>query len=543
VNKGENDLVGGLEAIQALLRELAAGHGSGYVLRMICDTLCSLFAFQSSAVAVRDSDEVLRIKASSKDLQSYLDNTGLHELAQEEAEIILRNGERRGDLYLYNCVPQTSTQKETWCAFLQELFGVGRYDLESVLVLPLIHYSDGLLGLLLIKDSKVRVPQSDVRFPLISTIAYIALLALQLEESRSYAEAQRRILEAQRQRLKELFVASTDLQRASRLEEILTTTAESVTSVCGFRRSAIYLIDGDRLKLEVTNGFSDHELSEFVKRNPISIEELLPLFDRKMSLAKHYLYDHRQRVVYHLAGDQHKGGMSWVRSAGWNPLFTLLIPIIDHEEVLGLLAVEEPDGVKFPDREQLRVVEFFADQAAAAIAQMRVHQLLKVEAGTDPLTGLYNRRSFMALALSAISTERSSTRKVALFYVDLDRFKSVNDQFGHQTGDRVLVECANRIKRAVRQNDLVARFGGEEFLLLCPDLERRTVGPYAERIRVSLEFSIPSGYRVSASVGGAFAELSPMFGEPEVILDDLIARADRALYRAKRNGRNRYELC
>jgi hypothetical protein len=171
VNKGENDLVGGLEAIQALLLELAAGHGSGYVLRMIFDTLCSLFAFQSSAVAVRDSDEVLRIKASSKDLQSYLDNTGLHELAQEEAEIILRHGERRGDLYLYNSVSQTSTQKETWCAFLQGLFGVDRYDLESVLVLPLIHYSDGLLGLLLIKDSKVRVPQSDVRFPLISTIA------------------------------------------------------------------------------------------------------------------------------------------------------------------------------------------------------------------------------------------------------------------------------------------------------------------------------------------------------------------------------------
>ncbi|AEV15861.1 MAG: GGDEF domain-containing protein [Thermus sp.] len=147
------------------------------------------------------------------------------------------------------------------------------------------------------------------------------------------------------------------------------------------------------------------------------------------------------------------------------------------------------------------------------------------QALTDPLTGLPNRRALeMALRREAARVERGEAA-FSLVLLDLDDFKKVNDQKGHEEGDRLLKEVARYLVAHVRQGDLVGRWGGEEFALLLPHTHALQADRLAERLRLGLE-----ALGVSASFGVATYR-----GD----LEDLFRRADRALYRAKEGGKNR----
>jgi diguanylate cyclase (GGDEF)-like protein/PAS domain S-box-containing protein len=163
------------------------------------------------------------------------------------------------------------------------------------------------------------------------------------------------------------------------------------------------------------------------------------------------------------------------------------------------------------------------------------HQVLH-----DPLTGLPNRVMLTDRLEQALARVRRRERMFALLFVDLDRFKTVNDTLGHTVGDQLLVEAAARIQSAVRETDTVARLGGDEFVVLCEDIEGvHQAADFAERILTSLEAPFHCGTdesRVSASIGMA---LSADGTEPA---DVILSNADIAMYRAKGNGRSRYEL-
>ncbi|MFN4070709.1 MAG: GGDEF domain-containing protein [Thermus caldifontis] len=149
------------------------------------------------------------------------------------------------------------------------------------------------------------------------------------------------------------------------------------------------------------------------------------------------------------------------------------------------------------------------------------------QALTDPLTGLPNRRALeMALEREAARVERGG-KPFSLVLLDLDDFKKVNDAQGHQEGDRLLKEVAQYLIAHVRQGDLVGRWGGEEFALLLPWTEGEEAVRVAERLRAGL-----SGVGITGSFGVAVYR-----GD----LQDLFQRADRALYRAKEEGKNRVE--
>jgi len=168
------------------------------------------------------------------------------------------------------------------------------------------------------------------------------------------------------------------------------------------------------------------------------------------------------------------------------------------------------------------------------------NQMLLELSHTDPLTGLNNRRSMM----EALDKEfERSTRKhspLSLLMLDIDHFKKVNDTFGHQQGDAVLQALAILLKEHLRQYDLAARFGGEEFALILPETDEIDAGMVAERIRQSIEKmrlgDFPAEFCLTASIGVA---TSP--NEALAYPDDLIREADNALYQAKRSGRNRIE--
>jgi diguanylate cyclase (GGDEF)-like protein/PAS domain S-box-containing protein len=152
---------------------------------------------------------------------------------------------------------------------------------------------------------------------------------------------------------------------------------------------------------------------------------------------------------------------------------------------------------------------------------------------TDPLTKAFNRLRFTAALEAEIRRSKRYVSSFSLVMFDIDNFKSINDNFGHDAGDQILVSITDLVQREIRDTDVLARWGGEEFILLLPHTDGATASEAAERIRRSLEtFDFQYVAQVTASFG--VTEYRP--GENS---DAVLKRVDNALYEAKRQGRNR----
>lgn len=158
---------------------------------------------------------------------------------------------------------------------------------------------------------------------------------------------------------------------------------------------------------------------------------------------------------------------------------------------------------------------------------------------TDELTQLYNRRYFNSHLDGLLQQAEDRNKSISLLMVDIDHFKSINDTHGHDEGDKVLVEVAQRIKRHVRECDLVARLGGEEFVVVMPDARTGVGLQVAERLRQSIETKpvlLESGQELTVTVSIGLASTRDKGGVTRPVL---LKVADDALYQAKRSGRNR----
>lgn len=189
----------------------------------------------------------------------------------------------------------------------------------------------------------------------------------------------------------------------------------------------------------------------------------------------------------------------------------------------------------------MRVVEHKASSAIHS-AQDRVRRLgadlqaMQILAETDALTGLLNRRGFLPIANDAMSYFKRYQRAICVLMIDIDHFKRVNDLFGHAAGDEVIRQVGSIINDAIRTTDKVARFGGEEFVVLLRETDLQGTAIFAERIRETVAntlFDWDGQYiRATISIGMAEADLG------DVDIDRTIERADHALYAAKSKGRN-----
>ena len=173
-------------------------------------------------------------------------------------------------------------------------------------------------------------------------------------------------------------------------------------------------------------------------------------------------------------------------------------------------------------------------QAAVAM-RTAAEARAKADALTDELTGLYNRRGFRTLAEHQLKIARRTGMDVVVLYVDLNAFKAINDAFGHAEGDRALCEVARLLYASVRETDLVARMGGDEFALLILDADPTTTERVSARITRALARRNASGarpYAISVGIGAARLE-----DAPAAELDEMLAHADAALYQQKRGPR------
>jgi diguanylate cyclase (GGDEF)-like protein len=168
------------------------------------------------------------------------------------------------------------------------------------------------------------------------------------------------------------------------------------------------------------------------------------------------------------------------------------------------------------------------------MATDRVHTEFEYLASRDPLTGALNRRALLDACTGAFASGR---RRVALLMVDLDHFKQVNDRFGHLMGDAVLREAVGRMQRALGDAGVLGRYGGEEFVVLLPDASKAEAIAIAERLKQAIDepFAADSPMAV---VGSIAVSIGVADGEQGTRVDDVLAKADAALYRAKAMGRD-----
>ncbi len=193
----------------------------------------------------------------------------------------------------------------------------------------------------------------------------------------------------------------------------------------------------------------------------------------------------------------------------------------------------------------LGAVDYITKPYSSAIVEARIATQIKLKqqsdelrrlATEDQLTGLYNRHFLIDVAAKRVSQAHRHKLALSVLMIDIDRFKAVNDEYGHNVGDAVLREVAAIFKRQSRSEDIIARFGGEEFVILLDNCDLAKGSQKAEILRASLDTSEIQGLRVSASFG-----LAQLRSNGETF-NELLHRADEAVYKAKNNGRNRVEL-
>ena len=223
-----------------------------------------------------------------------------------------------------------------------------------------------------------------------------------------------------------------------------------------------------------------------------------------------------------------------VKRAG-EPLQYLAVPLFSGTGSFRLLLVAREGRVV--DAQQMEIAAAMAKQVSVALDNAQLIKDLENLATTDGLTRLYNRRHFMERAESEFERSRRYQRELSVLLLDADHFKHINDDHGHETGDRVLRVLASTCRQSLRQLDVIGRYGGEEFVVLLPETSAALAAETAERLRREIEqlrVPAPAGeIHVTVSIGVATA------GPATESVAALINEADRALYEAKRGGRNR----
>jgi diguanylate cyclase (GGDEF)-like protein/PAS domain S-box-containing protein len=305
------------------------------------------------------------------------------------------------------------------------------------------------------------------------------------------------------------------LQSCTEVKDAFSVVAGMAPKVFPELRGAVHLFNAARDRLEVTAIWEDCTLPD----NAFAPQDCWALRTGRMHVV--------------LAGD-HSAECGHVTSPACS---YICLPLLAHGEAIGILHFQmiEPGEVPQP---VLLTVNMFAEQVGLSVANIRLREALRNQSIRDPLTGLYNRRYLQEMLERETRRAVRAEQGLGVLMLDLDHFKNFNDTYGHDAGDTVLRETASFLLKSVRAEDIVCRFGGEEFLVILPVADLKATQARAERIRSKLrELTVlhqgqPLGM-VTVSVG--VAELPRHGSSPK----ELIEAADAALYRAKKEGRDR----
>lgn len=331
------------------------------------------------------------------------------------------------------------------------------------------------------------------------------------------------------ERMRQLSELTLTLARSTRVTEMSGVLVEGVSGITGCKRLIYmsYNSGTDRLQLDVAQGLS----AEVYQLLHSALQQPLQQSAHVLSLVA------RSREPL------------WIPNCLNEPRWIIpeptikmayIVPLVAEDVLYGLLILL-PDSAAELDEEERAMTLVLANQVAGALALAYRHMILLDEASTDPLTRLANRSVLEKRLEEEIRRSDLSGQPLSLLMLDLDDFKDYNDTCGHLLGDMALRSIGQALLKAVRDTDLVARYGGDEFVVLLPNTLYQDALVVAERIksilsRITLpgnEGTAKRGVRVSIGL----AVRNPMEGDGH----DLLEAADRLLYAAKQKGKNRVE--
>lgn len=189
------------------------------------------------------------------------------------------------------------------------------------------------------------------------------------------------------------------------------------------------------------------------------------------------------------------------------------------------------------EKRKLFLKEIYSSEILSELKNTQIE--LKERADKDYLTGLYNRRYLTSIAQKLIKIAKRKKYSMSIILMDIDRFKHINDTYGHAIGDEVLKEISTLLTENIRESDVLARFGGEEFSILLPETDKDAAYVLADKLRVIIEnniFVFDDEIRLGVTISGGVESIDV---NVEKDIDIAINKADKALYRAKESGRNR----
>lgn len=357
----------------------------------------------------------------------------------------------------------------------------------------------------------------------------IARLEQDIEQARAREKTLSDLLEKKLNEIYTHYHISRTIGSLLDLEEMLRQVMGTIKKSLPIERVSVYLLDENREKLELVF-FSGLNIQSKLTLN---MGEGTP--GRIVENGEH-VHIHDLAVFYetfsdfiHFAGEEKREG-SYIG-----------IALKVHNATIGVIGMDSP--VKYGlSVEDMDFMAILSHQIAAGIEKSRLFEKIQKLSQMDGLTGLNNRRVFQDKLLQEINRRDRTRKPLSLLMLDIDHFKQFNDSYGHQAGDIVLRQLARIITAQCRcaSIDICCRYGGEEFAIIMPELEMHKAVKAAERLRSAVEnaaFSFnannPAG-RVTVSIG-----VAGVMDEEDISPDELIKKADEALYLSKRTGRNR----
>jgi diguanylate cyclase (GGDEF)-like protein/PAS domain S-box-containing protein len=341
-------------------------------------------------------------------------------------------------------------------------------------------------------------------------------------------KTERRLLEKaekdQRTFIEALLDTSEVLNSTLDLDTLMDRILENTDRVLPSDTGAILLLDKGYLKVMRGRGYIENGHGDITKNPPFLISERPNM---------HRMFETGQPIAI----------PDTTSNQGWNPLpenrwvrSYIGVPLKVHGQIIGFISLFS-GTVNFYSINDADRLKPFANQAAIALENARLYSETQLKADTDELTGLKNRRSFFEMGSREIERAIRFKHYLSALMIDLDNFKDINDNFGHPVGDRLLKELAEVFKGKLRNVDLIARYGGDEFIVLLPENDITAAKDVADRICHSIEkirIETSQGKaRVTASIGVASLD------KDMTTLSALVEQADRALYNAKKFGKNR----
>lgn len=386
--------------------------------------------------------------------------------------------------------------------------------------------------------------RSEVAIPLKIKQKLVGILDVQCNETNAFDEGTVRILELIGDRLsvafhnamlyedalantRELSVSFTIAQSLIStldLDDVLNRILEVIRKNFGYENCAILLVDkkANELYIRASRGYPEY----LSKKMRLTINKKQGVTSYVAATGKPYYAPDVRKVPFYVLGKR------TIRSEA-------AVPMILRDEVIGVLDIESEKLNAFSERD-LRMFTVFASQAAIAIENARLYNETKALSLTDSLTNIANRRHFDLILENELKRGRGYSRSVSLAMIDLDHFKQFNDKYGHPAGDKLLIVVAEKIKKTVRDTDLVSRYGGEEFVIIFPETPGGSAYKVCERVRTAVE-NFQIYLDKYGKVGTTISIGVATYPQSAQSAQELIQKADLALYRAKKLGRNRVE--